>query len=151
MAGSPFATVAEAIKAIFDAEFAAEGFTMTLDKLHESLGRNRIEVGIAPTEDVVMANNSAVQETWVEVRFYDLWKQEIRPETSVDPTRITDFAERLRDALRRARATDPGTGQVWYFDVRRTTYPDDPTGNKTRFHMSIRAFGNNAGLVETNG
>ncbi len=148
---SPFATVATAIKSAFDTEFAAEGFTMTFDKLHESLGRNRVEVGISPTEDVVNDRNAVIQETWVEVRFYDLWVQEIRPETAVDPTRITDFAERFRTTLRLANAAEPGTNQVWYFDVKRTTYPSDPTGNSTRFHMTIRAMGNNAGLIETSG
>lgn len=149
LASSPFEAVATAVKAVFDSEFAAEGYTMVFDKLHESLGMQRVEVGIAPTEDVVNERNNIVQETWVEVRFYDLWKREIDPKTQVNPVRITAFAERLRDALRRARATDPGTNQVWYFDVRRVTYPDDPTGNKSRFHMTIRAYGHNSGLVET--
>jgi hypothetical protein len=148
---SPFSIAAYTIKQVFDAEFAAEGYSMVYDKLHESLGRDRVEVGIAPTEDVVNERNSVVQETYMEVRFYDLWRQEIDPATQVDPTRITDYAERLRSALRRAKATMAGTGEVWYFDVRRTTYPDDPTGNKTRFHMIVRAYGNNADLVESSG
>ena len=148
---SPFSVAALAIKTSFDLEFAPEGFVMIYDKLHESLGRERVEVGVAPTEDVVSERNGVVQETWLEIRFYGLWKQEISPTTQVDPTQITEYAERLRDALRRTRATDPGTDQVWYFDVRRTIYPDDPTGNKTRFHMLVRALGNNAGLVESTG
>lgn len=146
---SPFSIAATAIKTVFDAEFAPEGFTMIFDKLHESLGRNRVEVGIAPVEDVVNERLSIMQETYLEIRFYGLWRQEITPTTQVDPTEITEYAERLKDALRATRATDPATNKVWYFDVRRTTYPDDPTGNKTRFHMTVRAFGNNAGLVES--
>lgn len=136
---------------VFNAEFAPEGFTMIPDKIHESLGLERVEVGIAPVEDVVMDRNAIVQETWVEVRFYDLWSKEwgASPDIQVDPRRITGFAERFRSALRRTKATDPGTSSVWYFDVRRTAYPDDPTGNKSRFHMTIRAYGNNAGLVES--
>lgn len=146
---SAYEVVATAIKTIFEDEFSEEGFTMVFDNLHESLGRKRVDVGIAPDEDVVSPANAKVQETWVEVRFYDLWRQEISPDTVVNPVRITNFAERFRDALRRQQATDPGTGQVWFFDVRRVRYTNDPTGNKTRFVASIRAYGNNANLVET--
>lgn len=146
---SPYQTVAAAIKAAFDAEFAPEGFVMAYDNLHESLGRTRVDVGIAPIEDYPSGNNSLVQETLVEVKFYDLWKQEISPETVVDPARIASFADRFRQALRRSQVTDPGTGMVWFFDVRRIRYPNDPTGNKSRFVAEVRAFGNNSNLVET--
>jgi hypothetical protein len=146
---SPFSTAAASIKQIFDTEFSAQGYVMTFDKLHEALGRDRVEVGIAPLRDVVNDRNALVQETFMEVRFYDLWRQEIDPTTQVDPTQITEYAERLRNALRNARATVIGTDQVWYFTVLSTEYPDDPTGNKTRFHMTVRAYGNNADLVET--
>lgn len=146
---SPFETVATAVKAVFEAEFAAEGFIMIPDKLHEALGRYRVAVGIAPEEEGPNMRVRIMQETFIEVRFYDLWTDEIDPETQVNPFKITGYAERFRNALREAQAQDPGTGQVWYFDVDRVTYPDDPTGNKSRFHMRIRAFGNNANLVET--
>lgn len=148
MAASPFEAVATAVIAIFNAEFAAEGFTMIPDNLHESLGRERVDVGIAPIEDVVNIRDSVVQETWAEVRFYHLWTQEISPNTQVNPFQIAAYAERFRDALR-STASTPHTGQVWYFDVRRVQYPNDPTGNKSRFVMTIRAFGNNSGLVES--
>lgn len=151
MPDSPYETVAIAIQQIIAIEFATEGFTAILDNLHESLGRERVDIGIAPIEDYPQGTNELLQETFVEVRFYDLWTQEISPDTVVNPARITGFAERLKKALRRADAMDPGTDQVWYFSVRRTQYPNDPTGNKTRFHMTIRAFGNNAGLIESTG
>ena len=146
---SAFDQIAGAIQTVFDTEFADEGFTMIRDRLHESLGRTRVDVGIAPEYDMPMERNAIVRETWVEVRFYDLWTPEISPETVVDPTKITVYAERLQSALRRARAMDPGTDEVWYFDVRRVNYPTDPTGNHTRFHALIRAYGNNAALIET--
>lgn len=146
---SPFETIAAAVKIIFETEFTAEGFKMIPDNIHPALGRNRVAVGIAPLRDEVRSNNSIVQETYVEVRFYGLWTDEIDPETMVNPNLVTGYAQRLRNALRVSNATDPGTGSVWYFDVQRTEYPDDPTGNKSRFHMTIRGFGNNAALVET--
>jgi hypothetical protein len=148
MSDSSFQQIAEAIIAVFNAEFAAEQITMIPDRLHESLGLERVDVGISPLEDYPNSGNAIMQETWVEIRFYDIWKKEISPNTQMNPYRITAFAERLKNALRVPAAT-PRTGQVWYFDVRRTQYPPDPTGNSTRFHMTIRAFGDNPALIET--
>lgn len=144
---NPFVEAATIIKQIFEDEFSAEGFVMVFDNLHPAMGRHRVDVGIAPTEERPHARDYYAQETWIEVRFYDLWKEEIDPQTVVNPTRITDFAFRLRDAIR--RYTEPGTGNMWYFNVEETTYPDDPTGNKSRFHMTILAYGNNNALIET--
>lgn len=146
---SAFKIVSDAVISVFNAEFAPEGFVMIPDNLHEALGRYRVDVGIAPTDDSPMVTNRIAREMRMEVKFYGLWTDEISPDTMVDPTPITEYAERLMDALRRSQATDPGSGKVWYFDVDRVQYPNDPTGNKTRFIMTIRAFGNNMNLVET--
>jgi hypothetical protein len=148
---SAYLTVATALQQIIATEFADEGFTAIRDNQHESLGRTRVDIGIAPAEDYPAEDIEVTQETYLEIRFYDLWTQEITPETVVDPARIAGFAERLKKAIFASTATDPGTDEVWYFSVKRTTYANDPTGNKTRFHMVIKAFGNNAGLVETSG
>lgn len=149
MAASPYEAVAAAIKSAIDTEFAPEHVTAIHDNIHESLGIKRVAVGIAPSEDVVMGSDNVVQETWIEVRFYDIWDPQINPEQSVNPLKIAAYAERFRRAMRDLSRTIAGTDQVWYFDVRRVTYPNDPTGNKTRFHATVRAYGNNSGLVET--
>lgn len=151
--GSSFSTVAAGIKAAFDAEFAAEGFVMRFDNLHGSLGLQRVDVGIAPVEDVPNSRNKVALETWVEVKFYDAWTKKwgASPEIVVNPERITEFAERFRRCLRESGVHDPGTNETWYYDVERVRYPNDPTGNKTRFVATIRAFGDNTGLIETRG
>jgi hypothetical protein len=149
MAGSPYEVVATALKTIIDTEFAAEGIKAIHDNIHESLGRRRVSVGIAPDYEASWARDAQVQETWITVKFYDLWTDEITPETVVNPLKITAYAERFRDAIRRARVNDVATGQMWFFDLQRVNYTDDPTGNKSRFVASIRAYGNNSGVVET--
>jgi hypothetical protein len=149
VADSAFEEMATAIIGVFNAEFSPEGWVMIPDNLHASLGRTRVDVGIAPVEDVPMSNNNVVQETWAEVKFYGLWKQEIKPDTMVNPFIVTAYAERFRTALRNATVHSPGTGQMWFFDVRGVKYPNDPTGNRSRFVMTIRAYGNNSALVET--
>lgn len=148
---SAYEIAATAIKVVIDTEFEPEGITAIFDNLHDAQGRYAVAVGIAPEEDATMNGNALVNETILEVKFYDLWTDEIDPETVVNPVKITTYAERFRRALRSAKATDPATQQVWYFDVRRTRYPNDPTGNKSRFVSTIRALGNNAVLVETTG
>ncbi len=148
---SAYEIIAEALATIITNEFTDLGLAVLHDNLHESLGRDRRECGIAPIEDGVPMSNGLVLETLVEVRFYDFWTQEISPTTVVDPRTITNYAERFRRAVQAGRASTPGTGTMWYFDVRRITYPPDPTGNKSRFHAQVRGYGNNSALVETAG
>jgi hypothetical protein len=147
---SPYEDLAVAIETIIATEFAAEGIVPIHDNLHPSLGTKRVSVGIAPQYEVPQSNNMIVQETWLEVRFYDIWKKEITPETVVDPRKIAGYADRFRRAVKSARVT-AGNDQVWFFDVMRVDYPNDPNGNKSRFVATVRAFGNNDGLVETSG
>lgn len=148
MADSPYQNVAEALATIINTEFAPEGIQALHDNLHPALGQKRVSVGIAPAYEAVNARTNIAQETWLEVKFYDLWKQEITPETIVDPRKIAAYAERLRQAVKAGRVT-MGDSQIWFFDVVRVEYPNDPNGNKSRFVATIKAFGNNSGLVET--
>lgn len=147
---SPFEAAAAAIQAIIAVEFAVEGFTAILDDIHESVGWNGPRIGIAPMYDIPKPDGYIVQETWIQLQFFNSWVKDINPDQTVDPSIIANFAERFR---RRARTTsfNVGTQEVWYFNIERVDYPRDPTGNKTRFVATIRAFGQNAGLVETIG
>lgn len=148
MAASPYQQVAEALELIINNEFAPEGVVATHDNLHAALGQTRVAVGINPIYDQVNGRNTTAMEIWAEVKYYDLWTQEIDPTTVVDPRDIAAKAERFRQAVQAARVT-AGNDQVWFFDVMRIEYPNDPTGNKSRFVATLRAFGNNSGLLET--
>jgi hypothetical protein len=147
----PYEVAATAIKVIIDAEFEPDGYTAIHDKLHEALGTRRTEIGIAPADEGWQRhpNNANVRETFIEVRFFDRWDKEIDPAQTVNPFRITNYAARFEEAVQRASANMPGTGDVWYFDVLSIGFPDDPTGNKTRFEAQIRVHGNNHGLIES--
>jgi len=117
------------------------------DRLHESLGSDgRLHVGLSPTED---RSDNIELSMELMLQFYDTYNLEIDPQQHVDPSTVTNKAERLRRALADVRTT--GTEHVWFFDVQTTRYPTDPTGNKSRFEMVIRARGNNSGLLETIG
>ena len=146
---SSFQVAASGVISVFNTEFAAEGFKLIPDKPHDSLGFERVVAGVYPTEDVVQLGNALVQETYLEVKFLGLWDKQINPDQVVNPFIVTGYAERLKKALRAVSITDPQSNEMWYFQVLRTTYPDDPTGNKSRFIMSLRAYGDNPALLET--
>ena len=71
-----------------------------------------------------------------------------------------EFESALRYAARRARSTGGRVALLrvipaaasdahWFYHVTGTSYPEDPTGNQTRFEMEVLAKGWNSGLVET--
>lgn len=146
----PFSIAFQLLEAIIAAEFSSEGLTLEADNLHESLGWEGPRVGAAPISEIPWSVDMLVQDLLIEMRFYDKWDKEINPEQAVDPRLITNKAERFRRAVKTA-SINVGTSQVWYFDVISILYPNDATGNKTRFVATLRVRGNNAALVETTG
>jgi hypothetical protein len=140
----PYTLVANALEAIITNTF---GIVPVHDKIHVSLGFQAPVVGIAPLREDPTPSDRVVQETYVEIRYFDRWNKDINPYQTVDPRLITAKAEQLRAAINTYEFS--GSGTVWFFHVEGTDYPDDPTGNKTRFVMTIKAWGNNAALVET--
>jgi hypothetical protein len=83
------------------------------------------------------------------LQFYGPFVADVDPFQEVDPRAITTKAERLRQAL--MSETNVGAPEVWFFNILQTRYPNDATGNKSRFEMSIRAWSNDTSLVETTG
>lgn len=148
---SPYAVLAGVVEDVITEEFADEGFVVTHDKLHESIGSEGTEIGLYPVNEPIMEGNSLVREVHMMVQFYGMWEKEIDPGTIVDPRLITSYAYRLENAIRSSQVSVEGSAEMWYFDILDIEYPDDPTGNISRFHAIIRAFRNNAGLVETSG
>lgn len=142
-----YSIAAAAIKAVIDLEFQPEGFAAGHDKLHESLGTDGTAIGISPVRWLPNARNRNEQWTFIFVQFYDVWTKAIDPTQAVDPRRITTFADRFQAAVESQQATDTGSGDVWWFDVEEVNFPDDPTGNKTRFEATLRARGNNHALL----
>jgi hypothetical protein len=145
---SPYAEAADALKLIIDDEFTVEGYKAIHDNLHPAVGQEGTRIGIAPDAETPMAQNMVVQDIIILVKFYARWNAEVDPNTRVDPKKIAVFAERFRRAL--ADANFMGN-KVWWWNLVNVTYPNDPTGNKTRFEARIVAKGQNSGLLETVG
>jgi hypothetical protein len=150
---SAYEQIANDLATIITTCYTAEGWIPIHDELHESLGWAGTVIGIAPDErgDIVNNANALVQETWVVVRFQGAYNLKVDPSQSVDPRIVANYAERFRRAIQTANVPSYGTAQTWFYDIRDIRYPRDPTGNKTRFFATLRAFGNNSGLVETTG
>lgn len=146
MADSAYEVAATGIKAIFDTEFDAEGYKAKHDCLHESLGQWRVEVGISPVRITQQPGNASVKNTFILIQFYGMWKAQVDPELQVNPFKVAAIQERLERALEVQQAEDPASNEVWYFTVIGTDFPRDPSGNKTRFEMTVKAWGDAPGL-----
>lgn len=145
----PYAQISAALCTIINTEFDVENYVAVNDRLHESLGWDGTYIGVSPEGWRPRPRDRNSKETLALIQFYDKWEKEIDPAQRVDPTRITGFAARLEAAIQTQQASDPGTESVWFFDVNEVIFPLDPTGNKTRFHMLVRAFGQNNAILET--
>lgn len=146
---SPSTEARAALKAIIDAEFAVEGFTVLNDRLHESLGNNGTRLGISPNRERLLSGNDTVLTVEIFFQFYGKWNEEIDPTTKVDPAKFENYAERFRRAIE--AASHVGDSHLWYFRLLEVNYPPDPTGNKSRFEATLLGYGNNAALVESTG
>lgn len=148
---SAYVEAADQLKVVLDATYAPEGLVTEHDDIHESLGFQGARLGIAPDErgDIVRGDNALVQETWIEVKLFGVYNLEVNPNQAVDPRAITLLAERLRRSIK--ASNQAATGSMWYYNLMQIRYPRDPTGNRTRFVATLRAFGNNSSLVETTG
>lgn len=149
MAPAPPETQARhALIASLQDEFATEQIPVESDKLHGSIGHEGPKIGVYPDRTSSSSTNRYVSEIEIVVQFYDRYTLKVDPKQKVSPDKIESYADRFRRKLAE-RTTDPRTGSVWYFTLERIDYPDDPTGNKTRFEARLRARGNNTALVET--
>lgn len=142
-----YETLATALKTIIDGEFAPEQFVAIHDRLHESVGHDRTAIGISPESWRPSSRNRNLKLTLSLVQFYGRYDLEIDPLQTVNPITITNYCERLERAINTQQASTPGSPEVWYFDVESVDFPQDPTGNKTRFHMVVLARGENSALV----
>lgn len=146
---SPARLAATAIETILVSEFADQSPAVFHDKLHESVGHLGPAIGIYPERESPANDDANQQITDLIVQYLGYYDLQIDPDQTVDPRVIADLAHRFRVAFYAYEKANPGTDDVWFMQVREITYPDDPTGNKSRFVARIRCWGQNAALVES--
>lgn len=142
MTTSPATALRDRLRSIIDAEFTAEGIVTRSDKLHESLGSDGAVAAVYP--DFEQPNDAVMvaQEAHIIVQFFNAYDLKIDPTQEVDPGVIENYAERFKRACK-AGGSYVGDQHDWYFNVVRIDYPDDPTGNKSRFVAEVTGFANN--------
>ncbi len=144
-----YTELANLIEMVAEAEFRPDHPYLTIrhDRIHESLGSDgKTWIGISPDDQPVDGLELHIN---LLIQFYDPFRADVDPFQHVDPRIITNKAERMRRALQSIRTT--GLPELWFFDLVSTSFPNDATGNKSRFEMSIVARGNDSGLIETTG
>jgi hypothetical protein len=126
-----------ALKKIYE----AEKFGVRSDKLHGSLGFQGTVLGVSPVRFAPWSKDYNVNQYEFLVQFYHAYTKEVNPNQVVDPAVIEGYANRFREGIK--EGTDPKTGHLWYFTLLRINYPDDPTGNKSRYEAFVTGWGNN--------
>lgn len=139
----------ERLLKILNKEFEADKIVFEDDKIHDSLGQNGAVGGCYPDESGEWFTDGQVLDTTLTVQLFHQWTAKVDPELKVSPKLVEESAERIRRAVKADK--EEGTSHLWYYKVINISYPDDPSGNKTRLLATIEAYSQNAALVETNG
>lgn len=144
MSAPPETLLLQRCKAIFDAEFALEGWKLIYDKLLRAEGKDGTKAAVYP-EDAVEASGQA-QELVVRATIQLYLRYDPGPVEGVviDPNIIVAYGDRLRRAFK----TQSGgtTDDLWFLRLTGIIYPDDPTHNKTRLEATVQGFATNAAL-----
>ena len=146
---APETIARQSLISLLETEFAPEAIPVKDDKIHRSLGNEGPVIGVSPVRSGPSGRDYHVLQAEVLVQFYGRYTLEVDVKQTVSPATIEDYAERFRNAVR--TSGDPNNNSVWFFNVERIEFPDDPTGNKTRFEAYLTAKGNNPALTETTG
>lgn len=122
-------------------EFGGDGLKVYSDKLTRALGDDGHYAGVSPNSSQEATNDVLTLNMEFLVQVYRRYDPQIDYKQRVDPTTIESWADRFRVACK--TQDDINQPEAWYFRIVRIDFPDDPTGNKTRFVATIRCFGNN--------
>jgi hypothetical protein len=147
MAAAP-TLLRQAVGTVIGTEFAAEGIVVRPDKLHESLGQGTPIAGSYPEGERPHASG-IVATTVITVQVFMAWDPQIDPTQAVDPALIEAWSWRFQRAVKTAAM--PNVQNLSYYNVAEILYPDDPTGNKTRFYATVIGYGANPSIGETTG
>ena len=134
---SPAATVRAHVKAVVEAEFAAEGFTVADDKLPRAAGKDGTALAVSPNFERQDFTDANVLQVEVLLQMYLAFDAIPDEHMVVDPGVIEGYGDRLRRAFQ--DQSDGTTADFWFLHLTSVEYPDDPTGNKTRLEATFSA------------
>lgn len=149
---SPETKLRERVIEVLTAEFAAEGIEFRSDKLTDNLGQDGPIAGVYPGYSQSRQGKEMVLDVICYVQLFGPWRAVVEPTMIVDPTPLEEWAERIRRAIRDADVAGPGAdAHLWYFDVQRVDYTNDPGGNVSRLLVTIAGEAQNPAIVPTTG
>lgn len=130
--------------AVVNAAYTAEGWTAQPDKLLQAAGRDgTTRLAVYQEDTSAVPNRRELLGVRLVFQLYMGFNPEPDEHLQIDPRIVGELAARFRDEY---VPTQPaGDDDLYYFRVDRISYPDDPTGNKTRAEVFITAFGPNKG------
>lgn len=130
------------VKELFDAEFDAEGFAVENDKIGRSAGMeiaSGARAACSPERAQPQAARMNVLEVPVVLQLYLAYEAEPDETIVVDPAVIEGYGDRIRRMFN-GEASTGLDDDLWYLQLSRIEYPDDPTGNKSRLEAYISGF-----------
>jgi hypothetical protein len=127
---------------LLSAEFGPDQFAVRPDRLDASLGHDGAVIGVYPVREMPNGSNRMELLTTLQVQLFGNWYHETDPNEVVDPSTVEAWAYRFREMIANYKQT--GTSDVWWFQLDGIEYPNDPTGNITRFVATVTARGANS-------
>jgi hypothetical protein len=126
------------IQTEFADEFADDGWTIADDKFGRSKGMEipETQAAIAIYPELERARPGHILELIVTVVVQFHLGYAAEPDETIvrDPGVIEAYGQRFR-----ASFSEPGDANYWFAHLLQVSYPDDPTGNKTRFEAVVEA------------
>lgn len=143
---APITQFRQALKNILNAEFEDDELAVYDDRLAPSEGHDGPVAGVAPEAEAT--GEGGIDQTFlIAVEVHAWYDAQIDEHQRVDPAKIEDWSWRFQKRV--AQASTVNTAAAWWFDIVRIDYPDDPTGNKTRFRALVQGHGENQSMPET--
>lgn len=147
---SPMTDARARVKAIIAAVYTAEGWTAGDDKFGRSKGMGEAHgtasISVTPDYERERFGKAYILDLGILVQFYLGYDAEPDETISRDSTIIEGYADRLRAAFAGA-GSRVDVGDAWYLRLTGIEYPEDPTGNKTRFEATIVGEATNAAAL----
>jgi hypothetical protein len=139
---APEAIVMERVKAAADTALGPRGLPpVAYDKLLRAAGKDGVaELAVYPEGAQPKRGQRIELVVPVVLQVYLPFNPDPDEHLAVDPLTIVEHAEAFRQTF--APGT-PATDDVWFLRLEGIRYPDDPTGNKTRFEALVEGLGTN--------
>lgn len=143
---APETLLRQRVAALIEDEFALDSGTVKNDKLPRAAGKDGAdEIATSPENAYPHQGNWTQLVVRARVQFYMGYDATPDEYISVDPAIIEAKGDQFRRALEGNQSGN--SPDFWYLNLISLDYPDDPTGNKTRFEAVVEGRCNNPAFL----